>query len=95
MIEPAACGSAVVFGPHTWNFRDTVKRLLDAGGAIQVQDVETLENAVRRLLGDAALRRRLGQAARDLVLSQQGATERTLVHLERLSHQAGSMGQAA
>jgi 3-deoxy-D-manno-octulosonic-acid transferase len=95
MIEPAAYGSAVVFGPHTWNFRDTVKRLLDIRGAIQVQGAESLENVMRRLLGDAVLRQRLGQAARDLVQSQQGATERTLVELERLSHQAGSRDKAA
>ena len=26
MIEPAAYGAAVVFGPHVWNFKDTVAR---------------------------------------------------------------------
>src|SRR5262249_10138236 len=78
MIEPAAYGAAVVFGPHTWNFRDTVQRLLDANAAIEVRDADELKNTVGRLLSDAKARQQLGNAARGLVLSQQGATERTL-----------------
>src|SRR5205814_9916053 len=38
MIEPAAYGAAVLFGPHVWNFRDTATRLVKAGAAIQVAD---------------------------------------------------------
>jgi 3-deoxy-D-manno-octulosonic-acid transferase len=78
MIEPAAYGAAVVFGPHTWNFKETVKRLLEKSAAIQVADAAELEATVDRLLSDAPLRGRLGNAARSFVRSQQGATERTL-----------------
>jgi 3-deoxy-D-manno-octulosonic-acid transferase len=84
MIEPAAYGAAVVFGPHVWNFRDTVGRLLNAGAALQVQDAAELEATVRRLLGDAVEREQLGSAARALVQQQQGATERTLDLLDQL-----------
>jgi 3-deoxy-D-manno-octulosonic-acid transferase len=84
MIEPAAYGAAVVFGPHTWNFRDTVLRLTEAGGAVEVKDADELGDVVRRFLGDEAERRRLGQAARNLVLAQQGATDRTVDALDRL-----------
>jgi 3-deoxy-D-manno-octulosonic-acid transferase len=84
MIEPAAYGAAVVFGPHVWNFRDTVDRLLAASAAIQVQDGKELETVVRRLLEDAKERRQLGEAARRLVLGQQGATVRTMEMLEQV-----------
>src|SRR5262249_28752485 len=50
MIEPAAYGAAVVFGPHVWNFRDTVNLLLEAKAALQVRDAAELETVVRRLL---------------------------------------------
>ncbi|HXG12944.1 MAG TPA: 3-deoxy-D-manno-octulosonic acid transferase [Gemmataceae bacterium] len=86
MIEPAAYGAAVVFGPHVWNFRDTAARLVEAGAAIQVPDAAALDTAVRRLLADAAARERLGAAARRLVLQQQGATERTMDLLDELLH---------
>ena len=43
-----------------------------------------LERETLRLLGDAAARAALGEAARRFVLSQQGATERTLDLLDQL-----------
>jgi 3-deoxy-D-manno-octulosonic-acid transferase len=84
MIEPAAYGVAVVFGPHVWNFQDTADRLVVAGGAVQVQDAAELEMVTRRLLADAAERHRLGEAANQFVRQQQGATERTISLLESL-----------
>jgi 3-deoxy-D-manno-octulosonic-acid transferase len=84
MIEPAAYGAAVVFGPHVWNFRDTAERLLHAGAAVRVRDEQELDAAVRRLLGEPAERARLGRAARELVRAQQGATARTVDLLDGL-----------
>jgi 3-deoxy-D-manno-octulosonic-acid transferase len=84
MIEPSAYGAAVLFGPHTWNFKQTVADLLARDAAIQVQDGASLEIEVMRLLSDEPRRRQLGQAARQFVLSQQGATERTLDQLADL-----------
>ncbi len=87
MIEPAAYGAAVLFGPHTWNFKDTVARLVEQKAAIQVADAMGLERETLRLLADPHSRRQLGHAAQRFVLSQQGATERTLQALdELLSH---------
>ncbi len=95
MIEPAAYGAAVVFGPHVWNFRDTAVRLVEAGAAVQIEDAAGLERSVRQLLGDAALRRRMGTAARWFVLQQQGATEQTLDLLDELLTAAAEQQRAA
>ncbi len=95
MIEPAAYGAAVLFGPHVWNFRDAAARLTAAGGAVQVADAPALEAAVRRLLADPAERSRMGAAARQFVRDQQGATERTLDLLDALLAGAGAMRTAA
>jgi 3-deoxy-D-manno-octulosonic-acid transferase len=84
MIEPAAYGAAVLFGPHVWNFRDTAAKLLDAHAALQVESAPALEAEVRHLLTDPAARQQLGTAARRLVLEQQGATDRTLALLDHL-----------
>jgi 3-deoxy-D-manno-octulosonic-acid transferase len=91
MIEPAAYGTAVVFGPHVWNFRDAATRLVQAGAAVQVADAAGLERAVLHLLGDAAERERQGRAARQFVVQQQGATDRTIALLDRLL--VGGAGQ--
>jgi 3-deoxy-D-manno-octulosonic-acid transferase len=84
MIEPAAYGAAVVFGPHVWNFADPASRLLAAGGACQAMNKAELAEIVLRLLADPEERRVIGKLARAFVLSQQGATRRTLDRLDRL-----------
>jgi 3-deoxy-D-manno-octulosonic-acid transferase len=84
MIEPAAFGAAVVFGPYVWNFADTAARLIDARAACQVADAGQLETVVRLLLEDSKERHRLGVAARALVQCQQGATEQTIALLGQL-----------
>ncbi|MFO0842835.1 MAG: 3-deoxy-D-manno-octulosonic acid transferase [Gemmataceae bacterium] len=83
MIEPAAFGAAVTFGPHVWNFRETARRLVECGGAFQVNDAAELEATTLRLLGDKAERRAMGEQARRFVLAQQGATRRTLDLLDQ------------
>lgn len=76
MIEPAGLGKAVVFGPHTENFRDTVAMLVEHDSAIQVNSVAELDRALDGLLADEYRRAELGRRARDLVVSSKGATAR-------------------
>lgn len=77
MIEPAAYGAAVSFGPNTRNFRDIVAMLLAAEAAVVVNDGTELTAFVRRALVDRLFAAALGQRARALVASQLGATART------------------
>jgi len=84
MIEPAGLGVPVLFGPHTWNFKDAVAGLLEVDGAIRVADEAELDRQVARLLGDADLRQRVGTAAKSYVRAQQGATQKTLDLLDRV-----------
>ncbi len=91
MIEPAAYGAAVVFGPHVWNFRDAARRLVEGGAALQVADAAALETAMGELLASAARREALGTAGRRLVAEQQGATERTIDLLQPLLERNGKL----
>lgn len=84
MIEPAAYGAAVVFGPYVWNFSETAARLIDAYAACQIADAGQLETVVRLLLEDEEERKQLGTAARAFVMSQQGATLQTIERLGQL-----------
>lgn len=83
MLEPAGYGAAVLFGPNTTNFRDAVEALLNRRAALVVRDPDELRESVRRLILDEASRQQLGLAAQAFVLTQQGATARTLCLLER------------
>jgi len=84
MIEPAAYGAAVCFGPNTWNFKDIVERLLDHSAAKVVTDANSLANFVIETANSPELREELGSNAQQVVLSQQGATARTLELLSPL-----------
>jgi 3-deoxy-D-manno-octulosonic-acid transferase len=95
MIEPAAYGAAVTFGPNVWNFQETVDRLLEQHAAVQVSDAVALERETRRLLMNAAARAELGRNALEFVASQQGATERTLDLLDTLLPLAEQRAEAA
>ena len=77
MIEPAAYGAAVSFGPNTRNFRDIVALMLAHQAAAVVADEAELTQFVRRCLEDPAYAAALGERAKSLVKSQQGATART------------------
>ncbi|GIX04221.1 MAG: 3-deoxy-D-manno-octulosonic acid transferase [Planctomycetaceae bacterium] len=77
MLEPAGYGASILFGPHTWNFKDAVEQLLAAKAAVIVHNPAELRSQVLRLAQDSAERRRMGEAARSVVLTHRGATDRT------------------
>jgi len=77
MLEPAAYGAAVSFGPHTHNFRDEVRRLLAAEAAVVVADGPALAAFVRHCLDDKGSATALGQRASDFIASQRGSMNAT------------------
>ena len=84
MLEPAAQGKAVLFGPHTHNFDQEAALLLAAGACLVVPDAAALERELARLLADAPERARMGEAGMAAVAAQRGATRLTLAALEAL-----------
>jgi 3-deoxy-D-manno-octulosonic-acid transferase len=95
MLEPAAYGVTTCFGPNTWNFRDIVGQLLAVDGAVVVHDEAELAAFVRRALVDSEWAAALGKRARELVLSQQGATERTVEMVLPLIELKSQLSRAA
>lgn len=84
MIEPAAYGAAVSFGPKTRNFKDVVAALLSANAAVVVHDGPELTAFVRRCLDDPGFADDLGARSQRVVTSQLGATARTTDLLDAL-----------
>lgn len=95
MIEPAAYGVAVSFGPNTQNFRDVVSMLLSADAAIRVNSGEELTSFVRRCLDLPGFAQCLGQNGVAVVRNQQGATRRTWEAIEPLIVTGASRRKAA
>lgn len=84
MIEPAAYGAAVSFGPNTWNFRDVVAAMLARDAAAVVRDGAEFTRFVRRCLEEPDYAADLGRRGREFVRSQLGATGRTLGLVSKL-----------
>lgn len=78
MLEPAAQGRAVFYGPHVKNFYQEAALLEEAGGSRRLGDGSELAEVLSELMGDAGLRRRMGTAGLAVVEAQKGATQLTL-----------------
>ena len=84
MLEPAAYGAAVSFGPKTKNFRDIVSLMLTDNAAVIVRNSNELTAFVKRCLDEPEFAETLGQRAQQLVIKHTGATAKTIALLETL-----------
>jgi 3-deoxy-D-manno-octulosonic-acid transferase len=84
ILEAAAQGVAVVFGPHMFNFSEISELFLAEGAAVQVDSVGALAEQVTGWLSDASERSRIGEAGLALVDKNRGALERLMRLVERL-----------
>lgn len=83
VIEPAAFGVPVLFGPQYHMSREA-GLLLDAGGAFSVSSAQAMRDTLRRLLQISDLRGTAGTQARAVVEAERGATAKSLALVERL-----------
>lgn len=84
ILEPAQAGLAIVVGPHTENFRDIIA-IFSRAKAVQIVRPEEFTTALLALVNSDDERKLLGERAREVLRSQQGATERTITALEALT----------
>lgn len=78
MLEPAAQGRAVLYGPHVFNFVQEAHLLEAHGAALRIGGASELGPALAELLGDPARREAMGRAGQAAVEAQRGATEVTI-----------------
>jgi 3-deoxy-D-manno-octulosonic-acid transferase len=80
VLEPAAQGKPVLFGPHMENFKDSVQVLQGRGG-LQVQTPEQLLKVADELLSRPDQIEELGGLARRSVGAIRGASARNVEHM--------------
>ncbi len=84
LLEPAAWGLPVVFGPRHTKFVEG-SGLIDAGGGFAVRDGAELCAVLRRLLADPEARRSAGEAAARFVRERSGATARVVDGIQAMT----------
>lgn len=84
LLEPAALGKPVLFGPHTGNVRETATRLLESGAARRVLTAEDMRAELSRLFDHPATRDRMSQAGLTLVKRGRGALAKTMTALDQV-----------
>lgn len=82
LLEPAVWGTPVIFGPYTDHCAEVAALLQEAGGGYRVTGGEELVTVLGGWLGQPETRTRVGQAAKRVVLDNQGALNRSVEFIE-------------
>ncbi|BAP87930.1 3-deoxy-D-manno-octulosonic-acid transferase [Burkholderiales bacterium GJ-E10] len=82
LIEAAACGCPVVFGPHMFNFAQAAADAVASGAARRVADAAEALQALAEITGDTALHARMRAAAQTFSRTHRGAADRMVVMIE-------------
>jgi len=95
-LEPALFKKPIIVGADMKNFTEVMQQLTTASGVIQLNngtDLVTLTKALTKVVAELLInknkRTTLGENSYQVVLQNQGASDRTLVHLERLLGASG------
>ncbi len=83
VLEPAALGKPVAFGPHMYNFAAISELLLEKDAAQVVLGARDLAEVIRLWLMDASERTRVGENGRRVVQENQGAVDRLFALIEQ------------
>jgi 3-deoxy-D-manno-octulosonic-acid transferase len=78
VLEPAALSVPVLVGPHTFNFEEITRSLIEQGGAERVSAADQLGPHLLQLLLDAPRRERMGEAAQLVFERERGAVQRVM-----------------
>ncbi|MHC4172114.1 MAG: 3-deoxy-D-manno-octulosonic acid transferase [Planctomycetota bacterium] len=78
MAEAAALGKCTIFGPHAFNFKQTVDALLADTGAIMVKDEQELLQMMKKCLKEPDFAQKIAQNGREVIRKNQGATVKSI-----------------
>lgn len=78
VLEPASLSTPVLVGPHTFNFEEITRSLVQHGGARRVSDREGLGTEALNLLRDPVAREQMGLAAQQVFERERGAVKRIM-----------------
>ena len=78
MMEPAGLGNPVIFGPHTFNFKEEVDLLLKNNAAKVVKTEDELFETIEFFIKNPDVAKEMGLKAQKVVNEKRGATDRNI-----------------
>ncbi|MFW6035948.1 MAG: 3-deoxy-D-manno-octulosonic acid transferase [Halothermotrichaceae bacterium] len=78
ILEPAAHGKLVFFGPHMFNFKESTRLLMEQDAAIQVEDLDELIDRLKEFLANPELIREYSEHIKKVIKNNKGASRRTV-----------------
>ena len=84
LLEPAALGVPVLFGPHMFNFAEIGQLFIEHQAAIEVQSADELAERAIGWFQNAEQRNQVGENGLALIEQNRGALERLLKLIDRL-----------
>lgn len=78
ILEPAAQGDLVFFGPDMFNFKDSKRLILENEAGIQVADWKELTDKLIYFFNNDILREKKGEKSRQVILKNRGASEKNI-----------------
>jgi 3-deoxy-D-manno-octulosonic-acid transferase len=93
LLEPAAAGRLVLFGPHTENAKNAAALLIACGAGERVQDAHALAAAAVRWLADPEAAARRGAHGRRALESHRGSVERNVALVEAVLSRRSAHGE--
>jgi 3-deoxy-D-manno-octulosonic-acid transferase len=84
ILEAAAVGVPVMFGPYMVNFKEIARGVLSHNAAIQCQNKDELVNSILALYEQPAYREALAEKGREFVRENQGAIARICAMLDQV-----------
>ncbi|MBI2646246.1 MAG: 3-deoxy-D-manno-octulosonic acid transferase [Deltaproteobacteria bacterium] len=83
LLEPAALGKVILFGPYMENFKAIALEFLEENAALEVKNELMLEETLRKLLSSESLRKQSEMKAQELVNRNKGALILNLKQIEK------------
>ena len=81
-LEPSAFSKPIIFGQHMSDFAHISQMLVDSGGAVQVENANSLYETIADFLSDNDKARNMGEKAFSVFNANKGAVEKTLKVIE-------------
>ena len=75
LIEPAALGTPIIIGSHTFNFEEIVKEFLDNQACIEVISQDELLDAIEFFAIDLEASKKYAIRAKEIIEKNKGSTE--------------------